>query len=58
MGLSGELCFMLRLRSEINEKPFDFPSKERVQAGRNCELCCAECRMPPTEGEGERRGKH
>ena len=38
VGLSGESCFVLRLRSEINEKPFDFPSKERARAGRNCEL--------------------
>lgn len=30
VGLSRELCFVLRLRSEINEEPFDFPSKESV----------------------------
>lgn len=53
LGLSGETCFVLRLRSEINEKPFDFPSKERVQAGRNCELRWGECRMPPTKRERE-----
>lgn len=38
-------------------KPFDFPSKERARAGRNCELCCAECTMPPTtRGKGGKRG--
>lgn len=58
VGLSGESCFVLRLRSEINEKPFDFPSKERVQAGRNCELCWGECRMPPMERKREKSGKH
>lgn len=53
LGLSGESCFVLRLQSEINEKPFDFPSKDGVQAGRNCELCWGECRMPPTERKRE-----
>lgn len=43
-GLSRESCFVLPLQYEINEKPFDFPSKERVQEGRNCELCWGECR--------------
>lgn len=57
VGLSGESCFVLRLRSEIKGKPFDFPSKERVRAGRNCELCWAECRMPPTEREQEKEGE-
>lgn len=53
-GLSRDLCFVLRLQSETNEKPFDFPSKERVQAGRNCELCWGECGIPSIEEERER----
>lgn len=40
-------CFVLRC--EINEKPFDFPSKESVHVGRNCELCRRECRHPLVE---------
>lgn len=57
VGLSRESCFVLCLQSEINEKPFDFPSKERLQVGRNCELCWAEPWMPPTAREKEKRGE-
>lgn len=32
----------LRLQSEINEKPFDFPSKERVRGGREATVSYAE----------------
>lgn len=46
-------CFVLRC--EINEKPFDFPSKESVHVGRNCELCRRERRHPLVE-RGNKRG--
>lgn len=44
-------CFVLRC--EINEKPFDFPSKEIVHVGRNCELCRRERRRPLVERKKE-----
>lgn len=51
-GLSRESCFCeLRLQSEINEKPFDFPSKEKAWGGvggSDCELCWGECGIPAT----------
>lgn len=47
-------CFVLRC--EINEKPFDFPSKESVHVGRNCELC-RRGRRPPLVERGEKKKK-
>lgn len=47
-------CFVLRC--EINEKPFDFPSKESVHVGRNCELC-RRGRRPPLVERGEKEKK-
>lgn len=54
VGLSGDVVFFFLFffcaSSSVCDKwkPFDFPSKERVRAWGNCELCWAECMMPPT----------